>query len=80
MGRRGYIVLALAVLGAAGAAATWSKRRALAADLTTARDLHGGAHAGSHACRRCHPDHYTSWARTFHRTPKCDRFRCRNSS
>jgi predicted CXXCH cytochrome family protein len=45
-----------------------AERRALSADLASPRDLHGGAYAGSAACRRCHPDHYQSWARTFHRS------------
>ena len=71
MGRRAYrayVALTVAVCGAAGTAVVWAKRRALAADLATTRDLHGGDYAGSTACRRCHPDHYTTWARTFHRT------------
>src|SRR6188472_208372 len=67
MGRRSLMLLALAAVVAVGAAAWW-KRRALAADLATARDLHGGGTIGSAACRGCHPDHYTTWARTFHRT------------
>ena len=45
-----------------------AERRALSADLASPRDLHRGAYAGSAACRRCHPDHYQSWARTFHRS------------
>src|SRR3982750_2397548 len=68
MGRRSTVALALAVCLAAGFAATRAKRRALAADLATARDLHGGGYAGSGAGRRCHPGHYESWSRTFHRT------------
>src|SRR5688572_11391353 len=68
MGRRATVALAVAGCVAAGGAATWAKRRAVAADLATARDLHGMDHAGSAACRRCHPDHHDSWARTFHRT------------
>jgi hypothetical protein len=68
MGRGKLFALALLACVAAGAAAVWSKRRALAADLATPRDLHGGGYTGSLACRRCHPDHYTTWARTFHRT------------
>ncbi|MCZ7687490.1 MAG: ammonia-forming cytochrome c nitrite reductase subunit c552 [Sandaracinaceae bacterium] len=54
--------LALALAGSVLAA------RGVARDLATARDLHGAAHAGSGECRRCHPSHYESWARTFHRT------------
>ncbi len=71
MGRRAfraYVALTVAACGVAGTAVIAAKRRALAADLATTRDLHGGAYAGSTACRRCHPDHYTTWARTFHRT------------
>src|SRR4029079_738762 len=62
------IGLALVAGVTGGGAALRAKRRALAADLATARDLHGGGYAGSLACRRCHPDHFTTWARTFHRT------------
>ena len=68
MGRRGLALLALAGCAAVGGVATRARGRAVAADLATARDLHGGEFAGSAACRRCHPDHYQSWARTFHRT------------
>ena len=65
---RGLVALALAIGVTAGAAGVWAKRRALAADLATARDLHGGGYVGSLACRRCHPDHDATWSRTFHRT------------
>jgi hypothetical protein len=68
MGRRVYVAFALAACVAAVGAVGWSKRRAVAADLAAARDLHGADHAGSAACRRCHPDHHESWSRTFHRT------------
>src|SRR6187455_90797 len=69
MGRRAYAVLALAVCAAVVIAARVNKKNAaLAADLATPRDLHGGAHAGSAACRRCHTEQYASWRRTFHRT------------
>src|SRR3954470_7350752 len=65
---RGLVALALAIAVTAAAAGVRAKRRALAADLATARDLHGGGYAGSEACRRCHPEHDASWSRTFHRT------------
>jgi len=68
MGRRGFALLALAGCAAFAVAATRARGRAVAADLATARDLHGGDFIGSAACRRCHPDHYQSWAGTFHRT------------
>src|SRR4051794_22045028 len=68
MGRRRTVAVALAVCVAAVGGVARVKRRALAADLATTRDLHGGGYAGSVACRRCHPDHYESWSRTFHRT------------
>jgi hypothetical protein len=42
--------------------------RALASDLARPRDLHRTLYAQSGECRRCHPSHYESWARTFHRT------------
>src|SRR6478736_6460029 len=68
MSRRSVVALALAVGVTAGLAAVWSKRRALAADLATARDLHGAGYVGAQACRSCHPDPYATWSRTFHRT------------
>jgi predicted CXXCH cytochrome family protein len=52
--------------------AAWRERRAVATDLQTPRDLHGGEHAGSTACRRCHADHFASWHRTYHRTMTAD--------
>jgi hypothetical protein len=57
---------ALAVL-AGGAALAWGGA-AVEADLSTERDLHGVPHATSGECQRCHPSHFASWARTFHRT------------
>jgi predicted CXXCH cytochrome family protein len=68
MSRRSVVALALAIGVTAGGAVFWAKQRALAADLATTRDLHGGGYAGSRACRSCHPDRYTTWSRTFHRT------------
>ena len=60
--------MAAAVLIGAVAIATWLERRAISADLSRPRDLHGGSYVGSAACRSCHGDHYTSWHRTFHRS------------
>lgn len=37
-------------------------------ELATARPLSDTAYVGSAACKRCHPDHSESFARTFHRT------------
>jgi predicted CXXCH cytochrome family protein len=71
MGRRSpraFVIVALVACAAAGLAGARWKRRAVAADLATTRDLHGGGFAGSAACRRCHPEHHDSWSRTFHRT------------
>jgi len=67
---RASLAKLLLVAGAAVAVAfgVRHERGAVSADLGRARDLHGGAYAGSLACRRCHQDHYRSWARTFHRT------------
>ena len=59
--------LALAVL-VGTVALVRAERRAIAVDLASERDLHGQAHVGSAACRRCHEEHYRSWHRTFHRT------------
>ncbi|MBZ0122095.1 MAG: cytochrome c family protein, partial [Sandaracinaceae bacterium] len=60
-------LLSLAILTAALAVLAWSGRE-VAVDLASERDLHGAGFAGSGACRRCHPSHYQSWARTYHRT------------
>lgn len=54
-------MIALGVLAVLGA-------QAVATDLGTERDLHQVEHVTSGECRRCHADHYASWARTFHRT------------
>jgi hypothetical protein len=37
-------------------------------ELAVPRDLHETAYVGSGACRRCHPAHYESFRRTFHRS------------
>jgi hypothetical protein len=68
------LVVGVALLGIAGAvtAALWVEERALATDLGRQRDLHGSAHAGSAACRRCHPEQARTWSRTFHRTMTVD--------
>jgi hypothetical protein len=60
-----FLVAAGAGIAALG---VWRAHAAISVDLGPARDLHGADYAGSRACRRCHPDHYTSWAHTFHRT------------
>jgi predicted CXXCH cytochrome family protein len=56
-----------ALVVGAGVCARW-EWRGVAADLGTARDLHGGRYVGSVACRRCHEGHFASWKRTFHRS------------
>jgi hypothetical protein len=66
--RAALVAATLAAVIAGAAAAARFERRAVAIDLGTPRDLHGGAYAGSATCRRCHEDHYASWHRTFHRT------------
>jgi len=53
---------ALLLLGAAGIEG--QVRR----DLARPRDLHETAYVGSSACRRCHPAHYESFRRTYHRS------------
>jgi predicted CXXCH cytochrome family protein len=58
----------VAIAGAAVGATRWRERRAIAAELATARDLHGTAYVGALVCRRCHAEHYQSWHGTFHRT------------
>jgi hypothetical protein len=67
MGERPRVAwLALLLVGVAAAA--WWKERAIAADLTRPRELHGVGFVGSQACGACHVENYRSWHRTFHRT------------
>ncbi len=61
---RGATVAGVVVLAATAVLAA----RAVDRDLATSRDLHAAEHAPSGECRRCHPVHHESWARTFHRT------------
>lgn len=42
--------------------------RAVAAEVRTPVTLSPVPYTGSASCRPCHPDHYESWRRTFHRT------------
>src|SRR4051812_17411535 len=42
--------------------------RATAAEVRTPVALAAVPYTGSSSCRACHPDHYESWRRTFHRT------------
>lgn len=64
MARRAVQLAALSLLALTCAWAARAVRR----DLATPRDLHGAPHGGAAECRRCHPDHAESFARTFHRT------------
>jgi predicted CXXCH cytochrome family protein len=64
---RGRLVAVVAIAVVVGGGAAW-KARAVARDLSTPRDLHGAAFAGSAACAACHEDNHRSWHRTFHRT------------
>lgn len=50
------------------AAAAIATARSTARELATPRDRSELRYAGSTACLTCHPDHYASWHRTFHRT------------
>ncbi|HJL20265.1 MAG TPA: ammonia-forming cytochrome c nitrite reductase subunit c552 [Sandaracinaceae bacterium LLY-WYZ-13_1] len=60
-----------ALAGLLGAAAlgglTWAGV-AVDRELDAPRDLHAVDHATSGECQRCHPSHFESWSRTFHRT------------
>ena len=40
-----------------------AERRAISADLASARDLHGAAYVGSGACRACHQEHHAEHRR-----------------
>ena len=43
--------------------------RSTSAELASPpRDLHDAPYAGSRACQSCHPSHYDSFHRTYHRT------------
>jgi predicted CXXCH cytochrome family protein len=53
--------VALAVLGSA-------LTRQATANLAAPRSLATTEYVGSNACRNCHPRHYESFARTYHRT------------
>ena len=50
-----------------GVLAVGAALHSLAGELGRERDLHDADYAGSGECARCHPDHYASWHRTFHR-------------
>src|SRR5262245_60426469 len=41
---------------------------AIAAEIREPVDLRPVPYARSGSCQPCHPDHYDSWHRTFHRT------------
>jgi hypothetical protein len=58
---------AIAGLIAAALAASIGARR-IDADLRRPLSIKGADYAGSDACGQCHPAHYRSWHRTFHRT------------
>ena len=62
--RRIAFGLGIVALAAAGVAAA----RAVQTEITTPVDLRGVEYVQSRTCVRCHPDHYASWSRTFHRT------------
>ncbi|HEY2733457.1 MAG TPA: multiheme c-type cytochrome, partial [Polyangiales bacterium] len=62
--RIGVAALAVAALACVGGALA----RNVEHDLATARTLADTEYAGSGACRRCHPSHYESFHRTYHRT------------
>jgi len=59
----------LAVAGAAAAlAAAGAGVRAVIAGVSAPVDFERTEYVQSRTCVRCHPDHYDSWHRTFHRT------------
>jgi predicted CXXCH cytochrome family protein len=62
--RRTAIGVGILALAAAGFAAA----RAVQTEIATPIDLRGVEYVRSRTCVRCHPDHYASWSRTFHRT------------
>lgn len=61
---------ALALFGAclalAGFGRAWARH--IARDSARPRSLAATAYVGSNACRHCHPRHYESFGRTYHRT------------
>ncbi len=60
---RGAVVVVL-LLGSAGGALEWSQRQ----EPPPPDDLSTLDPVSSQACFKCHPSHYASWQRTFHRT------------
>jgi hypothetical protein len=61
---RTAIGLGIALFALAGFAAA----RAVQNEISTPIELDGVEYVRSRTCVRCHPDHYASWSRTFHRT------------
>lgn len=57
--------IGLGILLAAAVGIALSRR--IERDLEMERNLHRSAFVGSDDCKRCHPGHYESWARTYHR-------------
>ena len=66
----GVALLVLAV--AASASGFWIQRdtRVVPEHLVAGRPIRVVAdqYASSNACQRCHPDHYATWSRSYHRT------------
>jgi len=69
MSRAGLAVVLIAALpvGSLGSA-WWMAPRLYEDDLATAFPHREAEWTGSTTCESCHPDHYASWHRTFHRT------------
>jgi predicted CXXCH cytochrome family protein len=63
-----FVLLAVLVSLSGMAAAAWLTPRFYARELALELPLSRADWAASDACRSCHPDHYASWHRTFHRT------------
>jgi hypothetical protein len=69
MSKAGLAVVLIAALPAGTlGGAWWLAPRLYEDDLATAFPHREAEWAGSTTCESCHPDHYASWHRTFHRT------------
>jgi hypothetical protein len=63
-----FVLVAVLVSLSGMAAAAWLTPRYYAGELSKELPLGRADYATSTTCRSCHPDHYESWHRTFHRT------------
>src|SRR5687767_8592847 len=66
VGRRAGVPLGVLAVAAAGGG--WWLLGSAAPPSAGPADWHAVASVPSDSCAKCHPDHYDSWHRTYHRT------------